>query len=93
MLRPSSLKASPDESVTHGALKALKNLVTSTTKSERPRMNVLSAFSQYDIKTTVQALADTSPSIDVSTIAIALSDVLDKARSGHDTVKEDPLDR
>lgn len=56
-------------------------------------MNVLSAFSQYDIKTTVQALADTSPSIDISTIAIALSDVLDKARSGHDTVKEDPLDR
>lgn len=56
-------------------------------------MNVLDAFQGHDIKNAVKTLAETSPSIDISVVAIALHEVLERARSGHDIVREDPLDR
>jgi hypothetical protein len=56
-------------------------------------MSILEAFRNYDIKTTVKALAENSPDLDVATLSIALYEVLDKAKPGHEIVREDPLDR
>ena len=72
-------------------LKAIRNLITSNTK--RPRLPVLAPFRPYCIGPRVKRLADTSPSLDVSTVAISLNEILEKVRPGSETVIEDPLDR
>jgi hypothetical protein len=41
----------------------------------------------------VKRLAEASPSLDVSTVAISLNEILEKVKPGSEAVFEDPLDR
>jgi hypothetical protein len=56
-------------------------------------MATLAPFAPYNIGPKVKALAESSPSLDVSTIAVALNAVLDKVKPGSSDFIEDPLDR
>lgn len=88
-----TLQDSKHDEIKYPALKSLQNLITSTVKSSRPRQAMLDAFQPYQLKPRVKELLDTSPSLEVTTAATALHEVLEKARDGVEILREDVLDR
>jgi hypothetical protein len=56
-------------------------------------MAIYAPFRSYNITPRVRMLAEHCPSLDVSTAALALQDVLDKVKPGGLPSVEDPLDK
>lgn len=76
------------------ALKVLRNLIhIPTTKPGRPRQAMLDVFQPYQLKRRVALLAENSAKMEVTTAAIQLLDVLERARGTSDALREDVLDR
>lgn len=89
-----ALQDSKHNGIKHAALKSLRNLITSTTKSSRPRQAMLDVFQPYQLKVRVKDLADNSRDLDVLAAANGLYEVLEKAKgTGSEVLKEDALDR